>query len=366
MNIPAAPSKEDALAAAQQLLEPFSEFPFQAEVDKAVFLSLLFTLARRPQLPLAPLFAVKSPTPGTGKTLILEAASNLVLGFNPCIMSPINDSRGGDEEVRKRLTSILMVGYPFVVFDNCSKPVGDDVLNAFITQDVWSDRKLGKSETIRVCNRTTLAVTGNNLRIKADTVRRVMMLSLDAGKEFPETRSFKIKNLLQHISEHRGELLQAIYTIQLAHARAGYPEADEAQIGSFEEWGRVAAAPAIWLGYGNPLDSQKEAREDDPERERLTKLFEVLNDMMQGKSMTAGEIKADLESTLDPTWGLVSDRDQAKEILLAGGRGGELTGARVSSALRRYKNRIIDGRMLKVDMDASLKQAIFKIEKLEG
>jgi hypothetical protein len=43
-----------------------------------------------------------------------------------------------------------------------------------------------------------------------------------------------------------------------------------------------------------------------------------------------------------------------------------LTGAKVSSALRRYKNRIIDGRMLKVAMDASLKQAIFKFEKLEG
>ena len=45
-------------------------------------------------------------------------------------------------------------------------------------------------------------------------------------------------------------------------------------------------------------------------------------------------------------------------------RGSELTGARVSSALRRYKNRIIDGRMLKVAMDAGLKQVLFKIEKL--
>jgi hypothetical protein len=115
--------------------------------------------------------------------------------------------------------------------------------------------------------------------------------------------------------------------------------------------GRVAAAPAIWLGYGNPLDSQKEARDDDPERERLIKLFEVLNDMMQGKSMTAGEIKAELESDLNPTWGLASDRDQAKEILLANGRSSNLTGARVSSVLRRYKNRIIDDKILKVDRD---------------
>ena len=36
------------------------------------------------------------------------------------------------------------------------------------------------------------------------------------------------------------------------------------------------------------------------------------------------------------------------------------------SALRRYKNRIIDGRTLKVDKDAGLKQVLFKIEKLEG
>jgi hypothetical protein len=161
-------------------------------------------------------------------------------------------------------------------------------------------------------------------------------------------------------------LLQAIYTIQLAHARAGYPEAERAQIGSFEEWGRVAAAPAIWLGYGNPLDSQKEARDDDPERERLIKLFEVLNDMMQGKSMTAGEIKAELESDLNPTWGLASDRDQAKEILLANGRSSNLTGARVSSVLRRYKNRIIDDKILKVDRDDHRKQALFKIEKRKG
>jgi hypothetical protein len=114
------------------------------------------------------------------------------------------------------------------------------------------------------------------------------------------------------------------------------------------------------------LDSQKEARDDDPERERLIKLFEVLNDMMQGKSMTAGEIKAELESDLNPTWGLASDRDQAKEILLANGRSSNLTGARVSSVLRRYKNRIIDDKILKVDRDDHRKQALFKIEKRKG
>ncbi len=39
---------------------------------------------------------------------------------------------------------------------------------------------------------------------------------------------------------------------------------------------------------------------------------------------------------------------------------------REGSPLRRYKNRIIDGKTLKVDKDASLKQVLFKIEKLEG
>jgi hypothetical protein len=64
--------------------------------------------------------------------------------------------------------------------------------------------------------------------------------------------------------------------------------------------------------------------------------------------------------------GEASDKDQAKEILLAGGRGSELTGARVSSALRRYKNRIIDGKILKVDKDGHQKQIVFKIEKQKG
>ncbi len=53
-----------------------------------------------------------------------------------------------------------------------------------------------------------------------------------------------------------------------------------------------------------------------------------------------------------------------EEICYAKQNDSDLTGAKVSSTLRRYKNRIIDGKTLKVDKDAGLKQVLFKIEKL--
>src|SRR5207244_2913010 len=73
--IPSSPTWEDASAAAARLLEPFADFPFlDSEARAAAVAAVLSLVARHAIDGCVPLFAVRSPAPGTGKGLLADVA----------------------------------------------------------------------------------------------------------------------------------------------------------------------------------------------------------------------------------------------------------------------------------------------------
>ena len=80
--------------------------------------------------------------------------------------------------------------------------------------------------------------------------------------------------------------------------------------------------------------------------------------------MTSGEILTALKNTP----GLSNDNSGAEQLeelleeLLGSQIRGELTSANVSAFLRRYKNRIIDGKLLRAEKDGHRKQVLFNLE----
>lgn len=286
---------DDAQRAAAILLQPFMEFPFvESRLDHAVVLAYLMTLALRPQLQTAPLVCVSATTPGTGKGLLVEAANLLVRGRDAALMPAIQGTSAEDES-RKRITALLLQGVSSINLDNWTRPIGGEAMNALLTAGEWSDRILGRSETVTLPSRLTLAATGNNLSVRGDMTRRSLLTQLDAGVERPELRAFKEPNLTGMVLRRRGELLAALFTILKGYQQAGRPGVHERLLGRFEPWSMSVAAPIRWLGYPDPTDSQARLREADPEADRLELFLTAWFDLRGGTWTTAAELIQEAE-----------------------------------------------------------------------
>ncbi len=264
-------TRADALTALAILSEPFSEFPFASEASRGAMLVHILTAAARTAMPTSPAFFYTAPAPGTGKTLAARMAGLIASGSSPSLHQYTDDF----DELRKLLYSALLSGASSLVFDNLNRgmQVRSSALCAFLTASTYADRKLGVSEIRGVANHCTIALTGNNLTPTDDLARRSIVIRLDANSESARGRSFKIDNLLEHVSMNRVRLLTASLTIIRAYQSAGAPPAARS-LESFEAWSRIARDPLMWLGLEDPVCTQH--GETDEGVDSLATAFEQL------------------------------------------------------------------------------------------
>jgi hypothetical protein len=78
-----------------------------------------------------------------------------------------------EEELRKKITSFLLYGDRIALFDNLTGVFGDGTLDRALTGTEWQDRILGGNRQFRGPLCVTFFATGNNVAIRADTVRRI-------------------------------------------------------------------------------------------------------------------------------------------------------------------------------------------------
>ena len=237
-EIPERPSRAEAERALQLLSDLLTGFPFVEPIDKAVALSCLMTPALRGALPTAPLQAINAPTPGTGKSFLIDLAATISTGR----LCPVIAAGKTEEETEKRLASLLIAGVPIVSIDNVSEPIGGDFLCQFTERPLVHCRILGRSEAPEFENRSTIFVNGNNLRLLGDMSRRGVLCRLDAEIERPETRRFSF-NPIDRVLADRGTYVAAILTIARAYKEAGSPEVC-GPIASYEQWSELGAGAA--------------------------------------------------------------------------------------------------------------------------
>jgi hypothetical protein len=105
--IPEHPSKAQAIAARDQLLEVVADFPFERDVHRAAWLAALLTpLARFAFAGPAPLFLVDANVRAAGKGLLLDCISRIVTGERFTIATYTSD----EDELRKRITTLVLAG----------------------------------------------------------------------------------------------------------------------------------------------------------------------------------------------------------------------------------------------------------------
>lgn len=330
-GVPENPTREDAEEAARVLDGLLSEFPFVAEADKAVAVAAVLTAIIRRSLPTAPLFAFTAPTPGTGKSLLVDLVSLIATGRDARAFTWSDD----EAENRKQLDAALLEGTPAINLDNVRAALGGDRLNQVLTQTAATVRVLGQSKNIEVPCGAFFTANGNNLVIEADLTRRTMLCRMDARVERPELRAFKVADPKGEVEADRARYVTAALTMLRAHHVAGRP-CHLKPIGSFSAWSGWVRAAVVWLGYADPVASQEAVREVDPRSAELAAVLGQWNEWIGDRAVTSSE----LIDTAAP-------RAEFREALLAvAGQAGAINTKRLGMWIKANSDRITAGRSI--------------------
>jgi hypothetical protein len=281
--IPDEPTRADATAALELLLDVVRDFPFESEVDRAVAISAMLTAVVRPALRTAPLHAFSAHKQRSGKSLLAALPAYLATGGRPTVVAQNSDA--GEE--KKRLLSLLLAGDPVISFDNVSEEgtLESDALCSALTEVIVTDRLLGASTRVSVAASAMFEATGNNLTIKGDLTSRSLMCRIDPQVERPEERDFDT-DLHVEIPRRRGELVVAALTLVRAYHVAGDPAVETKKWGGFEDWCRFVRDPLVWIGLEDPVASRRTLEASDPVRTLLVEVLESWHAAFGHRPMT--------------------------------------------------------------------------------
>jgi hypothetical protein len=296
-TIPREPSREDVQRSLALLDDAFGDFPYVDEASHANMLALLLTCVVRQSFKgHVPLSLIDAPRAGTGKTLAVEAVSQITTGRTAALMS----APAGDEEFRKRLTSVLMDGPTVVTIDNVENKLSSPSFASVLTAHNWHDRMLGTTGMVTLPQRATWIATGNNIKLGGDMPRRCYWIRLDTQLARPwqrPTEGFRHPNLLGWVSENRGDLLAALLTISRAWFVAGKPAAEVPPLGSFEAWARTVGGILAFAGVqGFLLNLDALYEQNDEESSEWEAFLVAWSDVFGEETVTV----ADLCNTLLP------------------------------------------------------------------
>ena len=199
---------------------------------KATLVAAALTIIERAMLPERPAFFVTAGRRGGGKTTALQMLLMAVTGSRPsaAAWSP------NEEERRKSLFSYLLEGLPALIFDNI--PRGSQLscphIEKAVTSTLYSDRRLGVSETVTANSSMVILFTGNNISPKGDLASRSLKVHLEVDRADPENRPFRHPDPLAWTEANRGLILRALYTVLL-----GNPNRNADPQTRFKTWWRL-------------------------------------------------------------------------------------------------------------------------------
>ena len=276
---PAAGCTPDAVKAAMSFL--CDEWLVDVATDyvgKATIIAAALTLIERSLLPDRPCFFVTAGRRGGGKTTTLTMLIMAVTGLRPAAAAWSTN----EEERRKALMSYFLYGVPYILWDNIARgtQISCPHIEKSCTAAYYSDRKLGVSEMVCTAASTIHLFTGNNIGPRGDLASRSLHIRLDVDRVDPENRPFKHPDPVGWTTNHRAEILAALYTILLGNPQLKAARDAEGKT-RFKMWWRLVGSAVEHAAKlaGHELDFQKlivTQEEDDDESASLADVLEVL------------------------------------------------------------------------------------------
>jgi len=355
LNIPNTEPSSANLIWAKELIDEFlCDFPFSSKANKANAIALfLLPFCREFIDGVTPLHVISAPAQGSGKTLLANVITKV---FNPHqTISSIPEGRDSDNELRKLITTKLMSLASHIFFDNVSGKLESPNLAAVLTTLLWSDRALGQNKEIAVPNQTTWLMTGNNLKLCLDILRRTLEIRLDAQCENPSERTkFKHSNLPRWATEQRGNLVGAAIIFIRYWLAAGQPKTKNApQMGSFEEWRNTIGGILETVGIDGFLENKRETASRADTTHFIWQCFcEKWHDKHGSNPIKASQLHS-----------IGKDIGMFEEVLVCSkNEAGEIT--RLGRKLAEYQDRIFSG--LKIVRVQNRKNSQYKLMEIEG
>ena len=234
-----------------------------------------------------PLHLIGASTAGTGKNLLIDVILQAITGGSIARFAPATD----DQEMRKRITAILLAGRQVVLLDNLAGRIDSPSLAAVLTAPTWEDRVLGHSRVVSLPNTAIWAATANNPSLSAELARRCVHVRLDAGEERPwERTGFRYPDLRGHVARHRGEIVAAALALVKAWIDAGRPLAP-VSFGDYRSWATTIGGILQVVGIPGFLANSAERFDDAAaEQEEVTQVVAMWWDVFAERPVMAREL----------------------------------------------------------------------------
>ena len=357
--LPRDPDQATALRALAFLKDLISTFPFVRDADRSVALSRILTALIHRSLPTAPLHGFNAQTAGTGKSMLVDLASQIATARPATVIAQVES----EEEMEKRLGAALIAGDVLIAIDNCEEPLGGELLSQTLTQTSLKVRILGKSVNAEVPSNAAVFAIGNNLTLEGDMTRRAIRATLNAGVERPKLRAFD-RDPLAMVTAQRGDYVTAGLKILRAFHIAGRPEM-RAPLGSFTDWSRWVRDALIWLGESDPCDTIESMRGADPKLEALGTMLEQWREVIGMDRVSVREIIERATEQRPQLYGRAEFlHPEFWDALLCVGEGGAINGGRLGKWIGGQQNRIVHGLRL-VSAGVSAERARWQLKVAE-
>jgi putative DNA primase/helicase len=327
-------------------------------------LAALITLVLRPICGITPLFVITKPSPGEGASLLVDIVSLVCTGNK----ASVKDANSKDnDEWRKTLISLLRTGTPIVNFDNLSQnsKFESPVIAAFLTANRFQDRILGQSAMADLNNNLCCFLTGRNVRLAGDIPRRSVLIEMAALDRHllqnPSERNFRHSNIKEWITDNRGKLVSAIFTMIKAGMVAGKPSSEKIPlIGSFEDWCSMVGGILEYAEIPGFLGNRQTVYDEmDTEINEWSAFAEALNKLTEdfpGNWLTARELLDLIMLSEDLQEVIPSEMEKAIK---------EKNIRSLGKILQSQKNVPLDGGfVIRTTKDNHTKGSVYKIEKI--
>jgi hypothetical protein len=354
-SIPDSPTRDQAKIALTLLSDLLVEFPFADALDSAAALAAMLTAAIRASIPHAPMFHVRAPTVGSGKSYLCE----LITAFATPQRGTPTTFPSDDEECRKMLLAELLRAPAVIEFDNITGDLqAHKSLCMVLTSEFMRGRILGVSKTASVGTRVLFLSSGNNVGPVRDMTRRCLSINLDPRCETPACRTFKRPDLVRDVLLERGRYVSAALTVTKAWLSAGRPKFPCRTLAGYGEWSDLCRQPLLWLGCMDPTASVFDSMAEDPDRENLIRLLKAWESVFgRTPAMVRDAVR---EACLEDNTTELGDilRDIAEER-------GQINRRKLGWWIKRHAGRIVESRRF-VRATGNRSAEAWKVEAVES
>jgi len=350
-NVPDSPTQADARKALADLEHVFCDFQHVDRSHKMVPIAAILTILARSAIDgSVPAFLFDASTRGSGKTLQADVVHLVAFGRSAARKTYPDE----DDELEKVLSSYAIAGSRCILLDNVTRTFGGGPIDLCISaRDDVELRVLGKSEIRRLPWQAIIMVSGNNLSLVEDTMRRVLIARIESDLENPESRTgFAHADLVRWVRAERSRLVAAALTILRAYAVVGYPDAGCPVWGTFEAWSRLIPHAIVFAGGADPMAARPRVEDVSDEMMAVRTIHRELERLSTGdQGMTVKQILAALYPSQrehdDAPDGWEDFRD-AIEQLVSTRPGSKPSGRALGDRFRKHKGRVLSGKRLSV------------------